>query len=269
MKAKLLFIKFLFIVVIVSVVFETKAVGLGSIKPVEMEWTVNGVVRKALVYIPESANIHVTPLIFAFHGHGGTMNSMYTTRKFDQLWPEAIFVCPQGLNTPGKLTDPEGNRSGWAMNPEGQNRDIDFFDAMLKTFKEDYKVDEKRIFATGHSNGGGFTYLLWALRGDRFAAFAPTATTAGKLVDKLIPKPVLHLTGEADPLVKPLWQKQTTDYLLKLNQCTGEGKKIDTYTTAYFSKSKNPVLLFSHAGGHVYPIAANQTIITFFKDISK
>ena len=49
---------------------------------------------------------------------------------------------------------------------------------MLTTLKKDYRVDEKRIYATGHSNGGGFTYLLWAARGDVFAAVAPCAAAA-------------------------------------------------------------------------------------------
>ena len=33
-----------------------------------------------------------------------------------------------------------------------------------------FKIDEKRVYATGHSNGGGFTYLLWTCRPDAFAA---------------------------------------------------------------------------------------------------
>ncbi|MEI9864297.1 MAG: hypothetical protein WDN00_07025 [Limisphaerales bacterium] len=43
-----------------------------------------------------------------------------------------------------------------------------FFDAVLARLKQDYKVDAKRIYCTGHSNGGGFTYLLWLARGDVF-----------------------------------------------------------------------------------------------------
>lgn len=235
-------------------------------EPTLMEWTINGVTRKALVYIPATAETSETPLIFAFHGHGGSMDAMFRSRKFDQLWPEAIFVCPQGLNTPGMLTDPEGKKSGWKMDADETNSDLQFFDAMLKTFQTDYKTDPKRIFVTGHSNGGGFTYLLWALRGDTFAAVAASSTVAGKLTAKLKPKPVLHLTGEADPLVKPEWQKQTTNFLLKLNNCGKDGQKIDNFTTLYPSATKNPVLLFSHPGGHAYPAAANETIVKFFKE---
>ena len=41
-----------------------------------------------------------------------------------------------------------------------------FFDEVLASVKKDYKVDNKRIYVTGHSNGGSFTYILWAVRDD-------------------------------------------------------------------------------------------------------
>jgi len=234
--------------------------------PKTIAWTINGETRKALVYIPASAHTKPTPIIFAFHGHGGTMLNMYRTRGFDKLWPEAIFICPQGLNTPGMLTDPEGKKSGWVMSDTtSDNRDLQFFDAMLKTLRTDYKVDNSRIYATGHSNGGGFVYLLWATKANEFAAFAPTATAARKLTEKFIPKPALHLTGENDPLVKPIMQKATYNSLLKLNGCEKGGKKLDSNLTLYTGKNGNDVELYIHNGGHTYPKAANQPIIDFFK----
>ena len=38
------------------------------------EWTVDGLVREALVYVPSNARTNARPVVFAFHGHGGTMN---------------------------------------------------------------------------------------------------------------------------------------------------------------------------------------------------
>ena len=49
------------------------------------------------------------------------------------------------------------------------DRDLKFFDEVLSTLKKEYKVDANRVYATGHSNGGAFTYLLWGERGDVFA----------------------------------------------------------------------------------------------------
>lgn len=239
--------------------------------PKTLEWTINGQTRKALVYIPATAKTKLTPIIFAFHGHGGTMLNMYRTRGFEKLWPDAIFVCPQGLNTKGVLTDPEGKKSGWVMtNQDDSNRDLQFFDAMLKTLRTDYKIDNGRIYATGHSNGGGFTYLLWVTRPNEFAAFAPTATAGGKLIPKLnTPKPGFHLMGQHDPLVKPEWQKITYNKMLRINGCDTEGTRIDSNLTSYVGKNGNDFQLFIHAGGHEYPKNANQAIINFFKKYTK
>ncbi|WP_316798464.1 hypothetical protein [Pedobacter frigidisoli] len=50
-----------------------------------MHWKVNDTIREALVYIPATAKTKPTPVIFAFHGHGGTMENMANTRQFEKL----------------------------------------------------------------------------------------------------------------------------------------------------------------------------------------
>jgi polyhydroxybutyrate depolymerase len=232
---------------------------------VRREWVVDGVVREALVYAPARAKSEPSPVVFAFHGHGGSMNLSARNYAYHTLWPEAIVVYPQGLNTPGRLTDPEGKKPGWqhGLGVEG-DRDLKFFDAMLLSLKQDYNVDEKRLYAAGHSNGGGFTYLLWQARGNLFAAFAPSgAATAA--VASLKPKPVLHVAGEKDPLVRFEWQKRTMEELRKLNQC-GEGQPDAKYATLYPSKLGAPVVTFIHPGGHQFPAEAPPLIVKFFKE---
>ena len=230
------------------------------------EWKVGELTREALVYIPESAKTNQTPVIFAFHGHGGTMHNAAQRFSYHTRWPEAIVVYMQGLNTPGRLTDPEGKSPGWQREIGDQgDRDVKFFDAVLKSLKEEYKVDAKRLYSTGHSNGGGFTYLLWAARGDRFAALAPCGAAAGPNLPLLKPKPVLHLAGENDPLVKYEWQKTTIDALRKLNQCA-DGKPWERHCTLYESKIGAPVVAYIHPGQHNLPAAAPDVIVKFFKD---
>jgi polyhydroxybutyrate depolymerase len=233
---------------------------------IRREWTVDGVVREALVYAPAQAKTEATPVIFAFHGHGGNMRSAARGFGFHTLWPEAIVVYPQGLNTPGKLIDPDGKLPGWQFGVgEKGDRDLKFFDAMLASLKQDYRVDEKRLFATGHSNGGAFTYLLWAARGDRFAAVAPSGAAADALFPALKPKPVLHAAGERDPLVKFTWQKETMDGLRRLNQC-GEGQSWGKWCTLYRSKIGGPVVTLIYPGGHMPPREVPEIIVKFFKE---
>lgn len=232
---------------------------------------VDGVAREALLHVPPQARDKPSPVVFAFHGHGGNMNNAARLYGYHALWPEAIVVYPQGLNTPGRLTDPEGKKPGWqgAAGDQG-DRDLKFFDAMLADLQANFKVDDKRIYSTGHSNGGGFTYLLWATRGDTFAAFAPSASAAARSLGQLKPKPVLHVAGENDPLVKFAWQEATMEALKKLNQC-GEGLawEKDNNCTFYPSKVNAPVVTAIHPGTHAFPPQAPAVIVKFFKEQAK
>ena len=98
----------------------------------KLTWKVGDVTREALVYAPAPAG-KKPPLVFAFHGHGG--KAEYSAKKFavHQHWPEAVCVYPQGLPTPSPGIDPQGKMSGWQKAVgDQQDRDLDFFDAMLK-----------------------------------------------------------------------------------------------------------------------------------------
>lgn len=234
-----------------------------------MEFKVDGVTREALVYTPPAAKTIPTPVVFVFHGHGG--NSRQAARSFamNRHWPEAISVYMQGLNTPGRLTDPEGRRPGWQHAAgDHQDRDLKFFDTVLTQLKRGYRVDEKRIYATGHSNGGGFTYLLWAERGDAFVAVAPSAA-AFRVIGKLKPKPAMHLAGEQDALVKFPWQRLTMNAVRQLNGCETEGKPWDKQCIVYPSTTGTAFVEFIHPGGHQFPKESPALIVKFFKEHSR
>lgn len=238
--------------------------------PVGMQratFTVEGTTREALIYAPPAAKSSPTPVVFIFHGHGG--NATQASRAFGihREWPEAISVYMQGLNTPGQLTDPEGKKPGWQSALGRQdNRDLKFFDAVLLNLKTDYQVDAKRIYATGHSNGGGFTYLLWAERGEVFAAMAPSAAVAPTSMPKLKPKPALHLAGETDPLVKFEWQRKTMEIVRQLNGCDEKGVAWQEVGTVFPSKTGTPFVSLQHPGGHQFLQEAPPLIVRFFKE---
>jgi polyhydroxybutyrate depolymerase len=237
-------------------------------EPERREWTVDGLVREALVCVPPQAKTNAVPVVFVFHGHGGNVRHMARSFPCHTLWPEALVVYMQGVPTPGRLTDPEGKKSGW-QNRSGDHadRDLKFFDAVLETLRTEYRVDEKHLFATGHSNGGGFTYLLWAERPYAFDAFAPCAAVALQ-VGRLTPKPVLHVAGENDTLVKFVWQQRILEAVRKVNQCGGEGRPWGTNATFYASGAGAPVIALIHPGGHELPPEAAPSIVRFFKERS-
>jgi polyhydroxybutyrate depolymerase len=236
---------------------------------VHRTWTVDGVAREALVSAPATAKQVPAPVVFVFHGHGGTMRNAARTFAIHWHWPEAIVVYPQGLNTPGRLTDPEGKKPGWQSTVGDQkDRDLNSFDAMLAALKADYRVDDKRIYSTGHSNGGGFTYLLWAARPDVLAAVAPSAAAALRNVRDLKPKPVLHVAGEQDALVKYEWQKMTVERLLAINHCEKNAQPWHGMAGCklYPSSTGTPVVTLIHPGGHKFLAEAPAAIVAFFKE---
>lgn len=233
-----------------------------------LEWTVDGVKREALVSLPDTLadpGRKAVPVVFAFHGHGGSMRQASRSFPIHRLWPEAIVVYPQGLPTPSALVDREGRQAGWQGKAGAQgDRDLNFFDVMLADLRTRYPVDEKRIYATGHSNGGLFTYLLWAERGETFAAFAPSAALLAAGFSKAPPKPVLHIGSPQDTLVKFAWQERMLDTVLALNGC-GPRKPDATGYTVYPSTKHTEVATYLHDGGHRYPEAAPALIVAFFQ----
>lgn len=234
-------------------------------------WTVNTVQRQALISAPAKAKTEAVPVVFAFHGHGGGMVQASRSFGVHTLWPDAIVVYMQGLPTTG-MTDPEGKQPGWQKAPgDYGDRDIAFFDQVLATLKQEYRIDAKRLYAMGHSNGGQFTYLLWAMRGDLFAAMGPSAAAPGLLwVERLKPKPALHVAGENDELVKFSVQRRAMEAVRRLNGCALQGTPWDksgpVTGTLYASPGGTPFVSLIHPGTHKYPPEAPGLIVKFFKE---
>ena len=137
----------------------------------------------------------------------------------------------------------------------------------LVSLKEKFKVDTKRIYSTGHSNGGGFTYLLWETRGDVFAAMAPSAAFTRNAA-KLKPLPAMHLAGE-----RSAGQVRVAD---EMHGSGAEGQQLrrggtswDKLCTQYPSKTGTPFVAFIHPGTHTYPKEGPALIVKFFKEHEK
>ena len=241
-----------------------------AVEPITVKINVDSAERSAVIYAPKIENKETKiPLVFGFHGHGGNAQQAARSFRLHEAWPEACVVYMQGLPTPGQLSDSEGKRNGW-QSASGMmgDRDLKFYDALLKKLRSDYPIDDKRIYATGHSNGGGFTYLLWAYRGKDFAAVAPCAAAGLQYASTLEPKPCLHIAGTNDPLVKYAWQERMMTIVKRRNLCAATGTEWDKDCTIYAPATPGkgaPFISFIHNGTHQYPAEAPALIVKFFK----
>ncbi len=226
--------------------------------------TVDGVARTALVYVPAKPAAEPLPLVFVFHGHGGTSRQAERSFGFDRLWPDAISVYPQGLNTAGALLDAGGNLPGWQRPGSDGDRDLHFFDALLARLRKDHAIDDQRIYCTGHSNGGAFTYLLWKSRPTVFAAVAASSAAAG-YAGTLVPKPAMILGGLDDPLVPFAWQQRTMDAVRRVNRCDATAVAWAGTCKLYPSPTGTPLVVYTHPGGHAMDGTEPGLIVKFFQ----
>lgn len=228
-----------------------------------MNWTIGGVQRQAIVFAPsKKTSSGKAPLVFAFHGHGDNMKDFAEGTELQKFWPEAIVVYPQGLPT-NPSADPEG--FGWVYQTgEDGQRDLKFFDAVLETMRAKFPLDDHRIYATGFSNGGMFTYVLWGTRARVFAAFA---VVAGRIVPEIQltePKPALHIAGENDATVPFQQQQDAIRVVRSVDGADHQGSSCGQNCTLYPSSKGAPVMIFIHGGGHVYPNGTSEMIMKFF-----
>lgn len=232
-----------------------------------MHWTIDGVQRDALVFAPHATHgAAKRPLVIAFHGHGGHIRSTSAQMHIQALWPQAIVVYPQGLNTPTML-DPAGTRPGWQGKAgDFGDRDLELFDAIVATMKQTYRVDKRRIYATGFSNGAVFSLLLWAERAKTIAAIGEVAGRLDPSETLTSARPLLAVAGRGDAVAPFALQRQTIQQARQINSASGAGRPCGQYCTFYPSTNGPvPVKTFIHPGGHLYPTWAATQIVKFFK----
>lgn len=233
-----------------------------------MNLNVNGMDRHAIVFEPSNQSKGKVPVILAFHGHGGNMNGFARVARFQNAWPEALVVYPQGLPIAADV-DPEGSKPGWQRRPgEVDDRDLKFVDAILARLRTRYPVDNRHIFAAGFSNGAFFTYLLWAERPQIFAAFAPVAGRSDLTGTLTVPKPAVQIGGASDQIVRLADLKRAMAMARKLDGCSEQGEPCGPGCTRYSSSGNTPVIDWIHPGPHVYPPRATPLIVGFFREVS-
>ncbi|MBB4689622.1 alpha/beta hydrolase family esterase [Amycolatopsis jiangsuensis] len=111
------------------------------------------------------------PLILAFHGANGGPADLEDYTGLDKA--NALVVYPEGRRYDGEhRTWPPGDRFPSAAD---RDRDLDYVKALVAETESTLCVDTSKIYATGKSAGGGFTYLLACKAPDLVSAIAPVA----------------------------------------------------------------------------------------------
>jgi polyhydroxybutyrate depolymerase len=168
----------------------------------ERTLVVNGRTRTYRVHVPGSQTPGAkAPLVLVFHGGGGDASGMERLSRFDALADREGFlvVYPEGLGrhwNDGRASNVEATKGA---------DDVAFVSALLDALEKELPVDEKRVYATGISNGGIFSHHLGIRLSKRLAAVAPVA---GGIADLGTPQPVperpvsvFMLVGTEDPLM--------------------------------------------------------------------
>jgi len=137
----------------------------------EIDFTHDGWDRECYLYkpscIPDGAqgdDFEPVPLVMMFHGLGGEGEDNY---DFTSIAEDSCFM----------VAFPSGMYNTWNLGPEANSHDIDdvsYIEALVDTIYNYYPLDTNRVYATGHSAGGGFANHV-ACASTKFTAMGSAA----------------------------------------------------------------------------------------------
>ena len=194
---------------------------------------VDGVLRTYEVRLPAAYDSNDNmPVIIDLHGTYSTIADHKTFSAFDAIADanNIVMVWPQALEFIACDNDVYSSR--WNANFMESPDDIGFIDALIDRVIADYKVNPKRIYMDGLSNGGFMAYASACALSDKIAAIA---SVAGTMYDNLMSTcnpsriiPVLEIHGTAD---------QICDYDGYNAGCEGHAASVDDLIAYWQSKN--------------------------------
>ena len=224
------------------------------------ELIVNGTTREYIVYVPENyTGTSSLPLLISFHGLTSNMEFNFNYTNFDQLAESENFI----------VVDPNGISNTWTVSAN-DDTDIDFIVALLNQLEEDYNIESNRIYSTGMSMGGFFSFSLACRLSDRIAAIA---SVTGSMYQPAInncspvkPMPILQIHGTEDGTVQyssvtgllDFWTSHNnTDTLPIISNIpdsdTGDGSTVERFEYLNGDSDVEVQHLKITGGGHEWP----------------
>lgn len=181
--------------------------------------------RKYIVYTPAAyatAPERQFALVLNFAGGGMTAaeQMLYTQMNRTAERHGFIVVYPQGIKNDWNV--------GFGMPYKEGTDDVGFVRAMLAAVQRGYRIDPRRVYATGLSRGGFFSLRLAAEMPQQFAAVAsvgaPLPEPVAEHHKQRLPVGVMLVQGSSDSVVSYegktgayLSAPATLDYWLKVN----------------------------------------------------
>ena len=195
---KTIAIPFLFLFVLVSC--GNNETGFVEERVIEHE----GLKRSFLIYVPENIKENA-PLVVAIHGYTSTAKILMGYSGINQIADiEGFMVAyPQGTKD---SRDNNFFNVGYEFHSDSKVNDVNFIREIVLNLTKDYKLNSKRVFATGMSNGGDMSYLLACTSSDLFTAVAPVAGVMMKdTLENCNPEkkiPIFEIHGTKDSISK-------------------------------------------------------------------
>ena len=206
-----------------------------------------GRARRYLLHVPPHYDgTRPVPLVLNFHGFLSNADQQRAISGWVPVSDREGFL----------LVHPQSVGVAWNAGTCCGNRDVDdvaFVRALVTAIKHEAKIDHRRVYATGLSNGGGMTQVLACEAADVFAAAAPMAFPIPFLqLPQCRPSraiPVLTFMGLVDVLVPynggPFGSAATTfAYWRDLDGC--RASQPDLVTTQGNSRCET----FTHCARH-------------------
>lgn len=161
------------------------------------EEMVDGFLRRWWTYVPTSYNSdNVYPLVVGMHGGSNDAAAFIG----DSRWSDAAelygliavfpMAYPCAVTAMNWIPVPAWNQ--YTISPDNAPDDVSFIQKVIEITKQNYSIDDEKIFAVGHSNGAGMTWRLGLDVPEDFSAISPSGYTMGSIPDNAISDPVLR-----------------------------------------------------------------------------
>jgi polyhydroxybutyrate depolymerase len=163
--------------------------------------------RKYLLNLPPTYDAGSNfPLVVALHGFGGTASQMEQDYKLTAKSNQAQFVIvyPEGTKSNGPLKLQSWNAGTCCDDAANQNvDDVGFISQLIQKLVQQFKINPKKVYVTGMSNGAMMTYRLACEIPSQIAAIAPVSGTllTRQPCQPSRPVPVLHIHSAIDTKV--------------------------------------------------------------------